>query len=189
MRSLCGRPASVSKTCPKAAVSCAARPICFTLASLSLARSPLSLSLGPTHIQTTRTHTRGVIHTHTHTHKNGRTPLVPRRLLLKADEMKEQLAFFRNDKAECLHSTAQHSTAQHGTVRHGTTEQRIDEELGAVVYSEGGGGRCVGGGAQRRSGELLGELLIKRAVCRLSRRERSGQGSSWGFRRIRRTRG
>ena len=61
-----------------------------------------------------------------------------------------------------------------------------------------GGGVCVcvcvsvcvyGGGAQRRSGELLGELLIKRAVCRLSRGERSGQGSSWGFRRIRRTRG
>ncbi len=65
--SICSRAASVSKTCPKAAVSCAARPICFTLVSLSLAHSlsPLSCSK---HTQTrARTHNGA-------THKTGGHP-------------------------------------------------------------------------------------------------------------------
>lgn len=62
----------------------AGRPICFTLVSLSL--SPSLLSLVP------NTHKRAHAHTTRRT-QNGRTPLVlRRRLLLKADEMKEQLA-------------------------------------------------------------------------------------------------
>lgn len=53
---------------------------------ISLSLSPLSL-VPNAH---KHTHTR----THAELHTNGGTPLVPRRLLLKADEMKEQLAFF-----------------------------------------------------------------------------------------------
>lgn len=60
--SLCGRSASVSKTCPKAAVSYAARPICFTLVSLSLS----SLLI--------RTHTNTRKHTHGVTRKRGGHP-------------------------------------------------------------------------------------------------------------------
>lgn len=73
------------------------------------------LSLVPNTHKHTAAHTRGVLHT-----QNGGTPLVPRcRLLLKADEMKEQLAFSRLlsllllllqiAAAECLHSGSQKS--------------------------------------------------------------------------------
>lgn len=58
------RAASVSKTCPKVAVFCAARPICFTLVSLSLSPSPRSC---PKHTQT-HARTRGA------THERGDTP-------------------------------------------------------------------------------------------------------------------
>lgn len=57
---------SFSKTCPKAAVSCAARPICFTLVSLSR-----SLSLSSVLFQT---HTNTRTHTHGATHKTGGHP-------------------------------------------------------------------------------------------------------------------
>lgn len=88
----------------------AGRPICFTLVSLSLARSlSLSPSCSPLLFQThtnTRAHTRGI------THLNGRTPLVLRRLLLlRADEMKEQLASIASSNRSRLAGRQNASTA------------------------------------------------------------------------------
>lgn len=196
---------------------------------ISLARSLSPLSL------VSNTHKRAHAHTRRCT-QNGRTPLVPRRLLLEADEMKEQLCVFRffrslqpRREAESLRgdtssapgcrgapdasvrkmealralraattgslhfppqkyrplnsSPQQRATCLH---THTHTHKIIDGELGQL-FTVKVGGRCFS--RQRRTGELLGELLIKRAVCSLSRRERGSQGSSWGFRRIRRTRG
>lgn len=99
----CSRAASVSKTCPKAAVSYAARPICFTLVSFSL--SPLSL--------VPNTHKHAQARTRRVTHKTGGHPWSLAASSSKADEMKEQLAVFSASSkiatasptaAECLHS-------------------------------------------------------------------------------------
>lgn len=81
-------------------------------ARISLAHS-LALSLSPscspllfqTHTNT-RAHTRGI------THLNGRTPLVLRRLLLlRADEMKEQLASIASSNRSRLAGRQNASTA------------------------------------------------------------------------------
>lgn len=99
----CSRAASVSKTCPKAAVSYAARPICFTLVSFSLSL----LSLVP------NTHKHAQARTRRVTHKTGGHPWSLAASSSKADEMKEQLAVFSASSkiatasptaAECLHS-------------------------------------------------------------------------------------
>lgn len=62
---------------------------------ISLARSLSPLSLVP------NTHKRAHAHTRRYT-QNGRTPLVPRRLLLEADEMKEQLESFASSNRYSL---------------------------------------------------------------------------------------
>lgn len=84
----------------------AGRPICFTLVSLSLSL----LSLVP------NTHKHAHAHTRRYT-QNGRTPLVLRRLLLKADEMKVQLAFVASSNRYSLADKQNACTAKRSRSR------------------------------------------------------------------------
>lgn len=101
----------------------AGRPICFTLVSLSLSHS-LSLSLLLSSL-VPNTHKHARAHTRYYTHLNGRTPLVLRRLLLllRADEMKEQLASIASSNRSRLAGRQNASTA--------TPSLRVSECRGA----------------------------------------------------------
>lgn len=106
----CSREASVSKTIPNAAVfsPSGVRSVLRSYLSLSLSLSP---TCSPLLFQT---HTNTRAHARYYTHLNGRTPLVLYRLLLvRADEMKEQLASIASSNRSSLAGRQNDSTAAH----------------------------------------------------------------------------